>query len=239
MTPRLHVHPDLDALSRAVAEDLVGVARDAIARHGRCALVLSGGSTPRRLYGLLGTTYHDQIPWSQVDLYWGDERYVPPDDPRSNFLMAREALLDHLSIPADSVFPMPTGYPDPEQAARAYEATLRRRFPGPWPRFDLVLLGLGADGHTASLFPHSPALDEQQRWVVAVRAPADPPQRLTLTLPVLNHAAHVFFLVAGGDRTTALRRALDGATDMRTCPAAGVRPLDGDVTWWVDAAAAA
>lgn len=238
LTPDVRVFPNLEALSREAARDLTENIAATAAEAGRFTLVLAGGSTPRALYRLLASEHRDQIPWAQVHLFWGDERYVPQDDPRSNYRLAREALLDHVPIPPEHVHPMPTDFPDPDAAARAYEDMLRSRFASPWPRFDAVLLGLGTDGHTASLFPGSPALEEQERWVAAVRAPVEPSLRLTLTLPVLNHAAHVSFLVAGEDKAPALHRVLAGAPHPRTCPAAGVRPHSGDLIWWVDSAAA-
>lgn len=235
----VHVLPDIDALSRAAAAEAVGIIRSAVAQRGTCALALSGGNTPRSLYQLLGTAYRDQIPWVHVHLYWGDERYVPSDDPASNYRMVRETLLNAVPIPAAQVHPMPTGHADPNDAAREYEVLLKRQFNDDWPRFDLILLGLAPDGHIASLFPGSKALVEDKRRVVAVRVPKEPPQRLTLTLPAINHAANVHFLVAGRSKAGALHRALVGPCDVQTCPALGVKPMDGTVTWWVDEAAAA
>ncbi len=230
----VRVRPDPETLSRAVAHALVSRISDGVTRGTRFSLALAGGSTPRTLYRLLATEYQDRIPWAQVHLFWGDERYVPPDDPRSNYRLVRESLLDHVAIPEGNVHPMPTDRPDPDDAARAYERTLREYFPESWPRLDLVLLGMGPDGHTASLFPGSPALQERERWVVAVQAPIDPPRRLTLTLPVLNRAASVFFLVTGPEKANALRRALTGPPDPITCPAGAVHPEGGGLVWWVD-----
>jgi len=239
LTTNLRVSPDVEALSRAAAAGLADVIDATVAGGASCSLALAGGTTPRALYRLLATAYRERIPWGRVYLFWGDERYVPPEDPRSNYRLVRETLLDHVPIPAENVHPMPTQFPDPNGAARAYAETMRAYFPGPWPRFDLVLLGLGADGHIASLFPGSAALDERDRWVTAARAPAEPSQRLTLTLPALNHAARVWFLVAGTEKARALRRALVDAPRPHHCPAVGVRPVDGAAVWWVDDAAAA
>lgn len=242
MVPALNadvrVLPDAEKLSLAAARALVRMVVERAAGGGRFSLALAGGGTPRTLYRLLAAEYSDKIPWSQVELFWGDERYVPWDDPRSNYRMVKESLLDHVPIPRESVHPMPTDAPEADAAAEAYERTIRTHFSGSWPRLDLVLLGMGTDGHTASLFPGSPALGEQRRWVVAVHGPADPPLRLTLTLPVLNHAAAVFFLVTGGEKAAALRRAVTGPPDPTTCPAGAVRPQDGALVWWVDARAA-
>jgi len=236
--PVVYVYPDIDGMSRAAARALIDRAREAVESEGRCALVLSGGNTPRALYRLLATEFARRMPWGQVDLFWGDERYVPADDSRSNFHMAKETLLDHVPIPPANIHPMPTTHPNPDDAARAYDALLGQRFPGPWPRFDVVLLGLAADGHIASLFPASPALQVTNRRVVAVQVPAEPPRRLTITLPAINHAAAVFFLVAGKGKAGSLHRALVGPCDPVTCPAVGVRPEAADVVWWVDEGAA-
>jgi len=174
-----------------------------------------------------------------VHIFWGDERYVPLDDLRNNYRMARETLLDAVPCPTANVHPMPTDLPDPEAAAQEYEKTLRSYFPTAWPHFDLVLLGLGDEGHTASLFPESPALVERRRWVVAVKAPSEPPLRLTLTLPALTQAANVYFLVTGSNKSQALHHVLTETPDLKNYPAAGVRLAPGTVIWWVDREAAA
>lgn len=236
--PDVRVYPDPDALSQAVAEAMAGLIQAAVAEKGRLSMVLSGGRAPFRTFRRLVEAFRDAVPWSGVYIFWGDERYVPFEDPRNHYRMVREVFLDHVPIPSDQVHPMLTDEPDPETAARAYEDLLRTHFPGPWPVFDLAVLGVGADGHTASLFPGSPALAERERWVVAVREPtADPPIRLTLTLPVFNHAACVYFIVTGPEKTAALRRALTDPPDPVGCPASAVRPVRGDLVWWVDRAA--
>ena len=234
----LRRHPDLEALARAAAEGVAGLAQTAVRERGRFTLALSGGKTPVSLHGVLAAEFRDRIPWEEVEVFWGDERYVSPEDSRSNYRMAHETLLRHVAIPAANVHPMPTAMPEIDEAAEAYERTLRSHFPGPRPRFDLIFLGLGQDGHTASLFPRSPALEERARVVVAVRAEADPPLRLTLTLPAINQAANIYFLAAGREKSEALRRAIEGETDVTACPAAGVRPPQGNLVWWVDEGAA-
>lgn len=243
MVPRVNrdvrVYPDLGTLSVECARAIGDVITTGARREGRFTLGLSGGETPRVLYRILATEYRNAIPWSHVHLFWGDERYVPHDDPHSNYRLVQDALIGDVPIPHDNVHPMPTDFPDPRDAARAYEGELRRTFSAPWPRLDLILLGLGPDCHTASLFPGSPALAEHERWVVDVRAPVDPPVRLTLTLPVLHQAASIFFLVAGADKAAALRRALTGSRDPLVCPAGLVHPASGAPVWWVDEAAAA
>jgi 6-phosphogluconolactonase len=234
MTPDVRVCSDVNEMSLRAAQAIVRTINDAVRATGKCSLVLSGGSTPRRLYGLLASQFRRHIPWDRVHLFWGDERYVPAGDPQSNYGMTRQALLDHVACPAANVHPMLTGFATADLASRDYEATLRNHFPDDWPRFDLVLLGLGGDGHTASLFPGSSASREKTRWVIAARAPADPPAGLTLTLPALNRAAAVYFLVAGPNKADALDHVLAGSADSNLYPAAGVRLENGTVIWWVD-----
>jgi 6-phosphogluconolactonase len=238
MTPDVRICTDLDALSLQAAEAAVMIIHKTVEATGTCSLALSGGSTPRGLYGLLSSRFRDEIPWAHVHIFWGDERYVPPDDARSNYRMARETMLDHVPCPADNVHPMRTDFSAPDAAARDYERTLRSRFPSAWPRFDLTLLGFGPEGHTASLFPQSPALDERTRWVLPVPDPPNPPMRLTLTLPVFSRSAHAFFLVSGSSKATALRQVLGGTADAHVYPAAGVRLAEGTPIWWVDREAA-
>jgi 6-phosphogluconolactonase len=234
----VHVLPTLDELSRHAADAVVEVINSAVAAQGRCSLVLSGGNTPRGLYRALAAKPRDAVRWPEVHVFWGDERLVAASDTRRNDRMAREMLLQHVPCPESHIHPMASNAVPEDVAAREYEETMRRYFANGRPRFDLVLLGLGAEGHTASLFPDSPVLDERERWVCAVRVPADPPARLTLTLPVLSQASNVFFLVSGADKSRALHDALDVRTDPRLCPAAAVKPIDGRVAWWVDAEAA-
>ncbi len=237
--PDLRVCADLADLSRQAAEAALVTINDAVRTSGTCSIVLSGGSTPRTLYGLLASDFRAQILWANVQVFWGDERYVPPEDSRSNYRMAKEALLDHVPCPAANIHPMLTRFPSADAAARDYERTLRNHFVGEWPHFDLVLLGIGDDGHTASLFPGSLALAERTRWVVAAQAPVEPQSRLTLTLPVLSRAATVHVLVAGASKREALRHVLEGAGDWIKYPAAGVRCGTGSVIWWADSDAAA
>ena len=240
--PEIRISPDLAAVSRAAAQAITERIRLRTDAGELFTLVLSGGETPRALYQLLATEFRDQIDWTKVHLFWGDERYVHRTDPRSNFRMVKESLLDHVSLPAANVHPMPTELPHPEEAALEYEAFLRKFFHSPpesWPAFDLILLGLGGEGHTASLFPRSPALGEQQRWIVSVRVPAEPPLRLTLTLPALNHASQIYFLASGVKKAQAVRAGTSAATSDGSCPAALVRPQNGNLIWWIDQAAAA
>jgi 6-phosphogluconolactonase len=237
--PDVRVFADVNELSMQAGQAAARTINETVRGAGRCSLVLSGGNTPRTLYGLLGSEFRDQIPWAHVHVFWGDERYVSPDDPDSNYRIAKETLLDHVPCPAGNVHPMPTHFPSADAAARDYENTLRNYFSTDWPHFDLSLLGLGEEGHTASLFPGSSALGELTRWVVAVETPADPPLRLTLTLPAITRAAHTYVLVAGSRKATALQHVLTGVPDPTTYPAAGVRLTEGTLIWWVDRGAAA
>lgn len=231
---------DLADLSRRAAAEFVRATRDAAARSGRAAVALSGGSTPKALFALLaGPEFAPQIPWPDVHFFWGDERAVPPDHPDSNYRMAFETLLSKAPVPPENVHRIEAEKP-PEAAAAAYEKTLREFFhlaETDRPRFDLVLLGLGADGHTASLFPGSPALAEERRPVVAVYVEKLGAHRITLTLPVLNRAANVFFLVSGADKAAALAAVFRPGAGERL-PAARVDPSDGRLVWFVDEAAA-
>ncbi len=237
---QVRVCPTPDDVARAAAAALADLAREVASHAGRFTLALSGGETPRRLYRVLAEDYADALPWAKMHLFWGDDRFVPPDDPASNVRMAREALLAHVPLPETNVHPMPVFFRDPAAAAADYEATLKSYWRAPWPRFDLMLQGLGADGHTASLFPHSPVLAEQRRWVVSVVAEnATPPQRLTVTLPVINNARRVVFIVTGAAKARVVRDVLSGAADVQSHPAAGVAPVNGEVVWWLDEAAAA
>jgi 6-phosphogluconolactonase len=236
MNPETKVFPDAAALNAAATLEALAIATAAIAERGHCSIVLSGGRTPEQMYRLWASNYRDAFPWEHIHLFWGDERYVPPTHPRSNYRMVREALLDHVSIPPRNVHAMPTDFPLADDAAREAESALRHIFGGDDPEFDLVFLGIGGEGHTASLFPDSPALAERERWVVAVNVPADPPLRLTMTLPVLNASRNVFFIVTGSNKVEILG-ALRAESAATRYPAAMVRPA-GRLVWFLDAAAA-
>jgi len=228
------VLPSDAALAEAAAGHFVAAAGDAIDSHGQFVVALSGGSTPRDTYRRLGTdALVSGVMWSRVQVLWGDERCVPPDHAESNYRMARETLLERVPVPAANVHRI-HGEDDPATAAAAYEATLRAL-----ARIDLVLLGLGDDGHTASLFPGSAAIQEQTRWVMAAHAPAASMWRVTLTPAVINAAAEVLFLVSGGAKAGILRRVLEGPRRPQELPAQAIVPSNGRVRWCVDAAAAA
>jgi 6-phosphogluconolactonase len=242
--PVVRAFDDLDALSRAVADEVAAIARAAVAERGAFHIALSGGSTPRRLFQLLAQRGADALPWRELVLWWGDERTVPPDHADSNYRMAREALIDPAAafgLPAANVHRMAGELPDPAAAALAYERELVAALGTP-PVLDLVLLGMGPDGHTASLFPGSPALGETARWVVAnpVTSPLVHGQttRLTFTAPAINAARHVRFLIAGADKAAPLAQVLTGPRDPTRYPSQLVAPASGDLAWFVDAAAA-
>jgi len=229
---------DPEAVCRRAAERFARLATAAIGARGRFVVALSGGHTPRRLHELLGGAdepWRHVIPWSEVHVCFGDERHVPPDHPDSNYRMARESLIDHVPIPDNHVHRIPAEMPAAD-AATAYERTLRALLPD--GRFDLILLGLGPEGHTASLFPGSPALGETQRWVRAVDVPQLRTQRITCTPPLLNASRSVLFLVAGMEKAAALRGVLHDARDPMQWPAQAIAPTDGALRWLVDRAAA-
>src|SRR6516225_2677189 len=235
----IRVFQDPSALFHAAAKEFSDQAQSAIREAGRFMVTLSGGSTPKSLYSLLAT--NADLPWDKIYFFFGDERHVPPDNPESNYRMAREALLCKVPIPAQNIFRVPAENPDAAQAAQTYEATLRQFFPPveAFPRFDLILLGMGPDGHTASLFPASKALQEKSRWVVSNWVEKFKTDRITLTLPVLNNAAVVMFLAAGEDKTETLKEVLQGTKPGEQFPSKLVRPTNGQLIWLVDQAAAA
>ena len=233
---------DPAAVAAATADRVVAAARNAIRRRGVFRLALSGGATPLLAYPLLVAPPRvDAVDWSRVEFFWGDERAVPPDDPESNYGLARRLLLDDLpGVRAGSLHRMPADAPDREAAALRYEAELGRAFGlapgGPRrPRFDLIWLGMGPDGHTASLFPEASVLSERGRWVALATAPKASPvaARMTFTLPLINAARAVLFVVAGADKAAALRSIRAGSRDL---PAARVRAAS--TLWLLDAAAA-
>jgi 6-phosphogluconolactonase len=234
---------DADALARAAAVKLLSLAGAAIAERGVFTLALSGGSTPKKLYALLAKDpAFAAFPWAQTQLFFGDERHVPPDDPESNFRMVKETLLASGHVPEANVHRVPAELIDAAQAAAQYEAELRRVFAGPalldgFPRFDVILLGMGPDGHTASLFPGSPGLKEETKWVIANPVAKFKTDRITFTFPVLNAAATVLLLVAGADKEAMIREVLVDARG--TYPVERVQPREGVKVWMLDHAAAA
>lgn len=238
---RIQVSENHEAQCRLGAEHFVQTVVTSIEDRGRAVVALSGGSTPRALYALLATEpYRTRVPWEHLHVFWGDERTVPPDSPDSNFKMASDALLSHVPIPAENVHRL-QGEGPPAEAAALYEAELRDFFGRPEgvPAFDLIHLGMGDDGHTASLFPHSPALAEATRLVAENPVEKLATTRLTFTYPLLNAAAHVVFLVAGESKSAMLQKVLEGPYEPDEHPSEGVQPTHGALLWLVDKAAAA
>jgi 6-phosphogluconolactonase len=236
--PEIILCPGGAGLARIAAERFVAHAAEAESRAGRFAVALSGGSTPAALYRLLAAPpFRARVDWPRVHFFWGDERCVPPDHEESNFRMAKEALLSPIEAPERNIHRM-RGEQEPALAAAAYADELRLFFGSGLPRFDLVFLGLGEDGHTASLFPGSPALAERRRLVAAVHVEKLRSHRLTLTLPVLNAAAHAMFLVDGASKKEIVGEIFRASDAPERYPAARIRPADGDLAWLIGADAA-
>jgi 6-phosphogluconolactonase len=238
----VEVLADLNAVAHRAADLFVRESQRTRVR-GRLTVALSGGSTPRAFHALLAAPpYRDQVEWSQVQFYWGDDRHVAPDDRESNFRMARETLFDKVPVHEAQIHRMHTEMEDASAAAALYEDELKQEFElrqSQLPRFDLIYLGMGPDGHTASLFPHTAALNVRDRLVVANYVPKLSTTRITLTAPVLNAAAVVAFLVAGQDKADALAAVLQGARNPEEYPSQLIEPADGALYWLVDQAAAA
>ena len=239
MQPEIKVVADADELSRVGAAEFEHVVRNAVQARGRFTVSLSGGSTPRGLYSRLAQASRN-LPWDKTYFFWGDERHVPPDDKDSNYRMVRESLLSQAPIPPEHVFRMHAENSDAAGVAEEYERTIQGFFglkAGELPRFDLMLLGLGPDGHTASLFPGSAALHERSRLVVANWVEKFGHYRLTFTVPVINNAAEVMFLVSGSEKTAALQSVLYSDAPAEQFPAKLIEPQHGRLIWLVDRAA--
>lgn len=239
-TRGVQVADDLQAVARHGADLFVRLAGEP--RSDLFRVALSGGSTPKALHALLAAPpLRDQVDWSRIAFYWGDDRSVPPDHPDSNYKMARDTLLSFVPVREDQIHRMRTELP-PAQAADQYADELKRTFglrDGELPRFDLIFLGMGPDGHTLSLFPHTEALRVTDRLVVANHVAKLNTDRVTLTYPVANNAAVVAFLVAGADKADALAQVLEGPRNVEEYPSQGIAPADGELHWFVDRAAAA
>lgn len=238
--PQVRVLPSPAELFRAAAETFCAIGAQAISERGRFTVALSGGSTPRGLHHELATTFASRLPWDKIFFFWGDERHVPPDFPESNYRMAKETLLSQLPIPANHIFRMGGEVPDAEQAARRYEDVLReilRTASGEFPRLDFILLGIGGDGHTASLFPGTKALEESTRWVVGNWVEQHSTFRITFTYPVLNNAANVMFLIDGSGKAGIVHKALKDPS--ANLPCQKVQPTNGALMWYLDQAAGA
>lgn len=241
-TAQVRIVADPDALNRAAAGEFVARARRAVQAFGRFSVALAGGSTPRGLYALLaGAPYRNRIRWERVHVFWTDERCVPSDHPESNFRMAHECLLSRVPMPDANIHQVQTGRGDPAFVARAYERTIRKWFrlpSGAFPEFDLVVLGLGEDGHTASLFPNAKALHETRRLVIDTAGGRPNVARVTLSVPVLNHAQRLLWLVAGASKASVVRRVLREPARCDELPAQRVHPSHGTSLWLVDREAA-
>ena len=234
----LRVLEGLEELSAAAAGAFAEAARRAVRERGRFSAALAGGGTPRTLYRSLAAGFRDSIPWSGVHLFWSDERFVPPEDPDSNYRMVRDSLLELVPVPEGNVHRPETELGDPDDCARRYEDALRSFFDPEPPRFDWMLLGLGEDGHVASLFPGAEALEERRRLILAVRDSPKPPRvRLTMTLPLINQSREIHFLVSGRGKHGILFDVLRGSEN--GLPARRVEPGKGSLHWWLDRAAAA
>ncbi|MFY9268851.1 MAG: 6-phosphogluconolactonase [Candidatus Manganitrophaceae bacterium] len=233
---------DPEDLGRQASVSFIRFAQEAVSLRGRFSVALAGGATPGTLYrSLASAAFSEEIPWKSVHLFWGDERAVPPDHPDSNYRMADEALISHVPIPSENVHRMPGERSDLQAAAMEYEEALRIFFKPSeerWPSFDLILLGIGSDGHTASLFPGSPVLRETVRWVAAPYVEKLKAARFTLTLPVLNHARRVIFLVAGKEKAPIMREVLSANPPLTDLPARLVQPRKGGRLFFLDQEAA-
>ena len=242
--PIIRTFPDAEAVSRGASEEFVRCAREAIAARGRFIVTLSGGSTPKRMFEMLADKpCRDQVEWAKVHIFWGDERSVPPDHKDSNYRMAHEAMLARLPIPVAQIHRIEAERTDRDAAAHDYQTAIAKTLgvdaKGPPPAFDLVLLGMGPDGHTASLFPGTTALTETTRWVVVNFVPKFNTDRVTLTTSILNKARQVLFLVAGADKTQPLFEVIEGPPDTTRLPSQLIKPTAGALIWFVDRLAVA
>lgn len=243
---KVKIYPDPRELSMAAAEMFIELAHNSIAERDRFIVALAGGSTPLKLYALLASEpYSERVDWSKVHVFWGDERCVPPDHPDSNYRRAYETFISQVPLPEGNIYRIP-GEKTPEQAASEYEETLLRFFsslPSEEERsqasFDLFILGMGDDGHTASLFPGSRSLNEQVRWVVASYVDRLAAWRVTLTPALINRARKVVFLVSGSGKSYTLQRVIYGSYQPDRYPAQLIQPANGDLVWLVDESAAA
>lgn len=236
----VQVFDDAESVARAAAEEFARLSRAAVGERGAFSVALSGGTTPRRVYELLASDeYREHVEWPKVHVFFGDERAVPPEHSDSNYRMAREALLSHVSVPAENVHRI-EGLGDANANASDYESVMRGFFgDAEWPRFDLVFLGMGDDGHTASLFPHTSALEEARTWAAPNWVEKLGAWRITLTAPAVNAARRVVFLVTGASKAERLDEVLNGEHDPSRLPSQMIRPRNGTLAWYVDRAAAA
>ena len=240
--PTIQTFADPEHLAQAAVARFVQLAEEAITARGLFTVALSGGSTPKRLYQLLATPeWCNQVSWNRVHLFWGDERHVPIDHPDSNYRMVRENLIDRVPIPATNIHRIRAENPDADQAASDYEQELRLLFEltdNELPQFDVVFLGMGSNGHTASLFPGTGAIFEQKHLVVASWIEEFKSDRITLTPPVINNAVQIIFFVTGTEKAATLKAVLEGQYQPDRLPTQIIRPTQGKVVWMVDQAAA-
>src|SRR5205814_7696705 len=234
------IFDDKHTLSQNVAEYIMRIVKESIALYGRFTIALTSVTTPGEAYSLLGSEpIKSQIDWQRVHIFWGDERCVPQNNPDSNFYLAQEVLLDKIAIPKSHIHPMPADQPDRDVASQAYTVEMQHTFgTNGIPSFDLIHLGMGPEGHTASLFPHQASLHEIHRLVMPVSVPKPPPDRLTFTPPLLNAARNVLFLVTGSEKADALHAVLEGEYQPDEYPAQIVHPTNGEVVWMLDKAVA-
>jgi len=238
----IRIMTNLDAIAKRVAQEFVQSATQAVSDKGSFSVALSGGSTPKALYSLLASdaALRSQVPWHKIRVYFGDERSVGPDHPDSNYRMAADTMLSKVPLKPEQVFRINGEYKDTDKAAQEYEQVLRTSFKiaeGQLPRFDLIFLGIGNEGHTASLFPGTKALHETKRLAVRNWVGKLYTNRITLTAPAINNAARVIFMVAGGDKALALKGILEGPLEPDQLPAQMIHPANGTLTWFLDSAA--
>jgi 6-phosphogluconolactonase len=245
--PEIRVSEDTAALNSAMAKEIARLSKEAIAKRGAATVVLSGGSTPKALYALMGTPeWRDKFDWAHIHLYWEDERFVPPDSPDNNYGMVKKALLSQVSIPDANVHRVMTEKGKPEEVAAAYEQTIRRDFQSlklgsnsnEIPQFDIIILGLGTNGHTASLFPHTSVLDEKKLLVAALYVEEVKMERITMTLPLLNNARNTYFFLAGAEKAEVVKQVLRGPRQPEQLPAQLIEPYERTLVWMMDKPAA-
>ncbi|MGR3176316.1 MAG: 6-phosphogluconolactonase [Candidatus Scalindua sp.] len=237
MGKKIHAYPNKEQMVTATTERVINEIGRAIQERGLCNIALAGGNTPREIYSMLAeNTYRGRVDWNRLHLFWGDERMVPPEHEDSNFRMVKETLLDHVRIPDGNVHRI-RGEIVPEQAAREYAELLHNHFKSASPRFDIILLGIGEDGHTASLFPGTDAVEERKLYTVAVFVPRLDTWRVTLTFPVLNAAREVLFLAAGRSKSDIVQRIISIKQPAKEFPASMVNPENGTLHWMLDSEA--
>jgi 6-phosphogluconolactonase len=234
----MHVFSTVAELSQAAAQFFIQTAQTAVQQQGRFTVALTGGSSPKGLYELLAQSpYREQVPWSQTFVFWGDERAVPFEDSRNNAKMAFDLLLNYVPVPKEQIYPMQGDIPANE-SAQQYEDILQKHFGDQAPQFDLILLGMGDDGHTASLFPYTPVLQEVSHWVKELYLPEQEMFRVTLTAPFINQAKKIAFLVFGANKAATLYEVLNGEEQHKKYPSQLIKPDNGELHWFVDEAAA-